>query len=81
MPALMVEFVDVAPVTPHQHDQENCVVQVTDFLVPLMKEEIVKVLQPLPQERIHERVADLLECFEPLIKDEIVEMLHLLPQV
>ena len=28
-----------------------------DFLVPLMKEDIVKVLQSLPQERIHERVA------------------------
>ena len=38
-------------------DQEHCAEQVMDFLVPLMKEEIVKVLQSLPRERIHERVA------------------------
>ena len=79
-PQMMEEIMGVVPVTPHERDQENCAEQVMGFLVPLMKEEIAKVILPSLQERIHERLAECPEVFEPLIKEEIVEMLQLLPQ-
>ena len=38
-PPLMEEFVEVAPVSPHERDQENCAEEVMEFPVPLMKDE------------------------------------------
>ena len=46
VPPMMEEIAAVVPVTTHERDHEHCVEQVMDFLVPLMRKEIVKVLQP-----------------------------------
>ena len=70
------KLAEVVQPTPNERDPHFFIEQDMDFLVPLMKN-IAKALQPLPQEHLHERVAErIFNDLVPHFKKEVVEVLQ-----